>query len=410
MKQTHKKMDSGIDVFHIPMEDYEECVAAVIMKTGANAIHFEPKDKKSKSENKAFPYGTAHFLEHRLFRQTWGDAFAQFGKNGASANAFTDGEKTVYYFSCNRAFDDNFKLLIDFVQHPYFPKDEVDKERNIIASEIAMYDDNPNWRVYYEMLRLLYKKHPVRIPIAGSKETIAEIDDIVLEDFFSVGYSSDRMAVVVVGDVDFKKIEDTLKNVPTTHAKYKSVIPKELPKIDQTFHAEKMGLSTPIFQMAIPFSTSKKENFAFRMAMALALELLAGESSAFYEEALELGYLEESIGFGYFSGKGYAFVGFSGTSSDAKSVRDLLLLHMTEFQKNGIADADFARIQKKRIGQFLRTSQSVSDLAMAQVSWAMFGVGASEVLTHIKKTKKSDVEAIFKEEGFLKDAVLSVVE
>ncbi|MFI3175311.1 MAG: pitrilysin family protein [Bacillota bacterium] len=409
MKVTHKKMNSGLEVFHIPMEGYEKKVVAVVMKTGSNAIHFEKKDGKGQVE-KSFPYGTAHFLEHRLFRQEWGDAFAKFGEYGASANAFTDGEKTVYYFSCEERFDDNFKLLIDFVRHPFFQKEEVERERDIIASEIEMYDDDPGWRVYYEMLRLLYKTHPVRIPIAGSQESIAEIDDETLEDFFAVGYTTDRMAVVVVGDVDFPKIEERLQAVPTKHQKYKAVINEETPVVETDFHALKMGLTTPIFQMAIPFSGSTKRNFAWRMAMAFLLELLVGESSLFYEEALGLEILEEPLGFGYFSGEGYAFLGFSGTSGEAKSVRELLLNHIEELRKSGIAEEDFTRIQKKRIGQFLRTSQSAEDLAMAQVAWAMFGVGGDDVLKQIKKIKKSDVEDVLKEEEFLSGIVLSVVE
>lgn len=409
MKVTHKKMDSGVDMFHIPMEGYEKKVAAVVMKTGSNAIHFQKKDGNGDSK-KSFPYGIAHFLEHRLFRQKWGDAFVQFGKNGASANAFTDGEKTVYYFTCEECFDDNFKLLIDFVQHPYFPKEEVETERNIIASEIEMYDDNPTWRVYYEMLSLLYQKHPVRIPIAGSQETIAKIDDETLQEFFTVGYSTDRMVFVTVGDVDCKNVVEALQSIPTKEKQYKAVINEETPKIETDFHSLKMGLATPIFQMAIPFSGSTKRNFAWRMAMAFLLELLVGESSAFYEEALACDMLEEPLGFGYFSGMGYAFLGFSGMSTQAEKVRDLLRDHIEQLRNSGIAEDDFLRIQKKRIGQFVRTSQSPEDLAMAQVAWAMFGISADEVLNNIKKIKKSEVEDVLQEGSFLGRIALSLVE
>ena len=95
-------------------------MAAVLVQRGANHLFWKGRD----GEKICFPQGTAHFIEHKLFQQEWGDAFARFTQNGASANAFTDGDRTVYYFTCSDKFTENLKLLPDFVQKPYFTKED----------------------------------------------------------------------------------------------------------------------------------------------------------------------------------------------------------------------------------------------------------------------------------------------
>ena len=131
-------------------------------------------------EKTQVPEGIAHFLEHKLFESEDGDAFTKYAATGAYANAYTSFDRTCYLFSCSDRFYDNLGILLDFVQSPYFTAETVQKEQGIIGQEIRMYDDNPEWRVMFNMLLAMYKKHPVRIDIAGTVESIAEIDDKLL--------------------------------------------------------------------------------------------------------------------------------------------------------------------------------------------------------------------------------------
>ena len=126
-------------------------------RRGANHLFWKGRD----GEKICFPQGTAHFIEHKLFQQEWGDAFARFTQNGASANAFTDGDRTVYYFTCSDKFTENLRLLLDFVQKPYFTKEDTEREKDIIVSEITMYEDDPMWVGYYQMLECMYVKKDI---------------------------------------------------------------------------------------------------------------------------------------------------------------------------------------------------------------------------------------------------------
>lgn len=67
------------------------------------------------------------------------------------------------------------RLLINYVQHPYLTDESVEKEKGIIGQEIKMYEDNADWRVFFNLLDALYVNHPVKIDIAGTIDSISKI-------------------------------------------------------------------------------------------------------------------------------------------------------------------------------------------------------------------------------------------
>ncbi len=79
------------------------------------------------------------------------------------------------YFLATTNIEENLTTLIDFVQDPYFTEQTVEKEKGIIGQEIQMYDDNPDWRLYFGAIENMYHHHPVKIDIAGTVESIAHI-------------------------------------------------------------------------------------------------------------------------------------------------------------------------------------------------------------------------------------------
>ena len=51
----------------------------------------------------------------------------------------------------------------------------MDKEQGIIGQEIGMIEDDPDWVVFMDLMQALYEKHPVRVSVAGSAESISHI-------------------------------------------------------------------------------------------------------------------------------------------------------------------------------------------------------------------------------------------
>ena len=400
------KTSSGMDCYFFPMPDYEEKMAAIVVKAGSN---FLACNAQNQEEPLHFPEGTAHFIEHRLFRQKWGDAFATFSKQGASANAFTDAEKTVYYFSCQENFFENLRLLLSFVQNPYFLEEETEQEKSIIQSEITMYDDNPDWRVYYQLLQAMYHHHPIRIPIAGDAKAMEKINYKVLQQAYDCMYTPERFSLICAGDIRVQKIVEAAGMMKKKKPGEKPLFEREPENVKESYVEGKLGITRPIFQIGFKMTPVEKEPIKHRILMSILLEILAGESSAFYQEAYYKKYLDEPLGNAYFNGEEYAFCAFSGVGERGKEVSELLLQHLETLCQEGIGEEDFRRICKKQIGRFIRRNQSVSGMVMGQIEWAMADCSAGQVFRYLKTVQKNEAEQLLSKAFAKEKMVLSVI-
>ncbi|WP_145614081.1 EF-P 5-aminopentanol modification-associated protein YfmH, partial [Bacillus licheniformis] len=201
LKETlyYEKMPGGLDVYVLPKEGFNKTYAVFTTKYGSIDNQFVPLGK---DEMVRVPDGIAHFLEHKLFEKEDGDVFQQFSRQGASANAFTSFTRTAYLFSSTSNVEENLETLVDFVQDPYFTEKTVEKEKGIIGQEINMYDDNPDWRLFFGLIENMYQEHPVRIDIAGTIESISHITKDLLYECYETFYHPSNMLLFVVGPVD----------------------------------------------------------------------------------------------------------------------------------------------------------------------------------------------------------------
>src|SRR5690625_1415839 len=108
-----QELDNGLSVFLMPRPAMERAYAIFTTNYGSIDLRFVPIGE---SEAVTVPDGVAHFLEHKLFEIEDGDVFADFGRLGASANAFTSFTKTAYVFAATNHIEINVGILLDFVQ------------------------------------------------------------------------------------------------------------------------------------------------------------------------------------------------------------------------------------------------------------------------------------------------------
>ena len=162
-------LENGRPIFVVSKPGYTKAHACLAVSYGGMHRCFE---NGTRQETVA---GVAHFLEHKMFEMPDGNALQQFSAAGASVNAFTAADMTAYYFTCTDRFPEHLRMLLRFVSTPYFTAESVHKEQGIIAQEIGMDDDDPDWQVYQNLLRGLYHCHPVRESILGTVESIAQI-------------------------------------------------------------------------------------------------------------------------------------------------------------------------------------------------------------------------------------------
>ena len=201
---------SGLTILLCPMEGYSTAYAMFSAKVGSIDTTFKTQREEDFVE---VPAGIAHFLEHKMFECEDGDAFAKYAKTGASANAFTSFDRTAYLFSCAGNFQESLEILLDFVSRPYFTPETVKKEQGIIGQEIRMYDDDPGWRSLFNLLGALYHVNPVKLDIAGTTESIAEISADLLYRCYHTFYSLGNMVLTVAGNFRPETVIETADRI-----------------------------------------------------------------------------------------------------------------------------------------------------------------------------------------------------
>ena len=235
----HVKHSSGLDIYICEMNGFSSIEALIGTKYGSvNNIFKNAAD----SDYTTVPEGIAHFLEHKLFENEDCGVFELYARTGASCNAFTSFDKTCYLFSCSKNYEENLKILLDFVQKPYFTKENVDKEMGIIGQEIKMTNDNPEWRVFFNMLRGMYHAHPIKIDIAGTVESIAQIDADLLYKCYDAFYNLNNMVLSIAGNISADKVleicDQCLK--PSADKGLETVFPEEPAEIVTSEVTEKL--------------------------------------------------------------------------------------------------------------------------------------------------------------------------
>jgi len=310
------------------------------------------------------PEGVAHYLEHKMFDLPDRDVNAEFAALGANPNAFTSYDLTAYHFSCTDHFPQALELLLEFVSTPYFTEETVEKERGIIAQEIAMYADAPDSQVFEDMMVDLYREHPARNPISGSQESIREITPEILHLCHRAFYNPANMMLCVVGDVDPEEVmEIALRVLPTEKTEAAKPIlgtPETLDPVTP-FSTRAMDVAMPMFQLgfkcALPGCLG--EDFArWELAGELAAEVLFGESSALYLELYEQGLIDSSFGGGLDTIDGLAMLVCGGDSNDPEETWQRIVDEAKALLDRGLAESDFNRLKKSILGRRVKDLDS----------------------------------------------------
>lgn len=391
------KHPTGLQIYVMPKENYSSAYAVFGTRYGSTDTGFKRSDEKDFVE---IPEGTAHFLEHKLFESEELDAFARYAKTGASANAYTSFDQTCYLFSCSGDFDASLEILLDFVQSPYFTKETVDKEQGIIGQEIRMYQDEPGWQVEFNCLRAMYKNHPVRIDIAGTQESIAQIDADMLYRCYNTFYNLKNMVLAVVGNIT---PEQVLKTADKMLKKSEDVTVEKMPhdepyEVATDYIEQKLAVSVPLFMLG------SKENYPeiqrpldHRLKMSVLLQIIAGKTSPLYKRLFDKGLINSSFGTEYFAGYGYSASLFSGESVNPKEVAEEIKAEIASLKEKGISDEDFETVRRKMYGREIMGFNDIDELANGFVAAHFLGSSIFDTVRILRDMKKEDVEKVLSE-------------
>jgi len=360
-------MDNGLHVYILPKPGFQKTYATFATKYGSVDNHFQVEGQ----EEVKVPDGIAHFLEHKMFEEPTGDIFAKFASHGASANAFTSFDQTVYLFSATEYVNENIQTLVDFVQNPYFTDQNVEKEKGIIGQEINMYADNPDWRVYFGLIEAMYQKHPVHIDIAGTVESISTITKETLYSCYNSFYHPSNMLLFVVGGVDPQEVIDMVRsNQEQKDYKPQGSIQRffeqEPEQVGEARREAKLAVSLPKCLFGFKetdVGLTGEELLRRDMTTQLMMDLLFGSSTRLFQKLYDEDLISDSFGHEYNSSPQYAFSAIGGDTKDPDQLLARIREEVDAIVQKGFDSKDFERSRKKKIGGYLRMLNSPENIA-----------------------------------------------
>ena len=355
-------LPNGLRIKVVPKRGFARTYAFFATNYGSMDTRFQLDGKPYVS-----PDGVAHYLEHKMFDMPDGNALQKMSATGASPNAFTSYNLTAYHFSCTSEFEENFRTLLQFVSQGYFTQESVEKERGIIAQEINMYADNPGSRVDENLFRAMYQNHPIRVPVAGTVESIQEITAQTLIDCHRAFYDPSNMVLCVVGDVDPRMIRETaleiLPKVPGGASERDYGAKEPAAPLMHTIIQE-MEVSMPMFSVGFKGAEIPKGPQRLRQEIIgdLAGEILCGESSRLYQSLYESGLIDPGFGVSYSLVRELSMLCLGGDSENPQAVLDAVLEEAQRIVKEGVDEALFLRLKRSAVGRRIRGLDSFEGL------------------------------------------------
>ncbi|RHM63670.1 MULTISPECIES: EF-P 5-aminopentanol modification-associated protein YfmH [Coprobacillaceae] len=403
LKETlyHEKLDNGLEVYLLPKVGFEKTYGLFSTRFGSVDTTFIPL-----GENKMITVedGVAHFLEHKMFDMKDGDAADKFALLGASSNAFTSSSRTAYLFSTTSHENECVELLLDFVQELAITDKSVEKEKGIIGQEIKMYDDDPDWRVYFGSIENLYQNHPVAKDIAGTVETVNRTTKEMLETCYKTFYHPNNMMLFVVGNIDphvtMKLIIDNQNKKhfdlpqPIVRREIKEPLDIKTPLVEKTMDVEMSKIIVSIKvneQLKTPLEKLKRE-----LSLNILFDLLFSKSSKLYNEWLEKGIINDSFSANFTQERDYAFIQMGGDQDRYLELKDQIYDFIEHIKDIKFNLEDFERIKRKNIGNFINVYNSPEAIANLFSRYYFEGIISLDIVDIISTIQLEDIYSVMK--------------
>ena len=404
-----EKLENGLTIMIVPKNTTNKKYVIWGTHFGSIDNHFIMPNTK---EEVSVPDGVAHFLEHKMFEQENGrNSLDVLMALGVDANAYTTNNHTAYLFETTENFYEALDELMDYVQHPYFTDENVEKEKGIIGQEIGMYDDDPGWRLYMNALDCLYYDNVIKIDIAGTVESISKIDKDVLYKCYNTFYNPSNMVMVVCGDFEPEKMLEEIKKRLVEKPKQgeiKRIYAQEKKEIHMPYKEATMEVSSPIFMIGFKDEIEEKNKIQRHIAIEILMNMLIGKSSPLYQKLYNDGLLMSQPDLDYEFSNDYAHVLIASQSKEPKKIQEELLKEIKRLQEN-FDEAHFNRMRKKVYGDYVAEYNNVADISRMLLSVYFKGVQTFDYIEQFSTVTLEYTRQILQEVFDEKKCVLSVI-
>ena len=397
----YEKLDNGLDVYILPKKGFSKTFVTFTTKYGSVDRTFVPI---SETESITVPDGIAHFLEHKMFEKEDGDVFQKFSEYGASANAFTSFTRTAYLFSSTDNIYKSTETLLNFVQEPYFTEATVNKEKGIIGQEITMYDDQPDWRLYFGTIENMFHQHPVKIDIAGTIESIDGITAEHLYTCYNTFYHPSNMLLFVIGAVEPEEMMTFIRDnqgkkefpEPTPIQRFFDTEPTDVAIKERTLNMDVQKPKIYVGLKAKDTNLSGQDMLKHELSVQISLELIFGRTSNFYERVYEEGLIDETYAFDFTLENGFGFAMIGSDSAEPDKLAQAIKEELAKYEGNSQFDsAGLERIKRKKIGFFLRALNSIEFIANQFTRYSFNDMNLFDVVPVLETLTIEDLHKAF---------------
>lgn len=406
-----EKLENGLTVMIIPKKGIQKKYIIWGTNYGSNDSTFVVPGETNITE---VPKGVAHFLEHKLFEQENGkNSLDVLTTLGVGANAYTTNNHTAYLYECTDNFYEALDEFMDYVQHPYFTDENVEKEKGIIGQEIMMYDDYPEWKVYLNALECMYHNNPVKLDITGTIETISKIDKEILYKCYNTFYNPSNMAMVVSGDFEPEKLLEEIKKrliQNKSNGEIKRIYEEEPKEIVKQKIEQNMEVSKPLYTIGIKdIPPEQKEKIRKHISIEILLNILIGGSSELYRKLYNIGNSYSVPSVEYEFDKTYAHILITGQSNNPEELFEMLKEKVKEYIRNGIDSKEFERNRRMIYGEYVKEYNDVTDISRMFLSDYFKGINSFDYLEEINTINVEYLNQVLKDVFNEKNMVLSIV-
>ena len=402
-----EKLENGMKVIIIPKPNLDKKYIIWGTKFGSINNHFiEPETGKEVK----VPDGVAHYLEHKMFEQENGvDSLYKLMALGLDANAYTTNDHTAYLFGGTSNFYEGLDELMDYVQHPYFTDENVEKERGIIGQEIGRYDDEPAWKLYTNTLECLYANNPVRLDIAGTVESISKITKETLYSCYNTFYHPSNMIMCISGNFVPEKIIEEVKKRLIPREKMpeiKRIYPEKETKINMKKKEQKMDVNIPIFAIGYRDYLENEDKILKQLAAGIIINSIVGKTSKNYKEMYDKGLLLSTIDYDFENTDEYSHILLSSVSERPEEVYETVIKALEE---ELVKEEDFKRSKKALYGEYVSEYNDVEEIGRMYLQDAMKGINSLDYINAFENITLEYVHKIQKDIFKKENSVLSII-
>ena len=275
-----------------------------------------------------------------------------------------------------------------------------------------MYDDDPEWRVYFNMLGSLYHNHPLKVDIAGTVESISEITADTLYKCYNAFYNLNNMVLSVAGNFDIDTVVKACDKILTSASDVRVCSkPVDEPReVVRRRFEQKLEVAAPLFQIGFKGTAgSYKDNILAQVAGEIVCDLIIGESTELYRELYDSGLINSVFGSEVMAGPNYLVNIFSGESRDPDAVFEKIIAGIEKLQNDGISEEDFLRARRAAYGRYIGIYSSVESMAGMMVLASLADFEAYEPLEMLDRITLNDIQAYLRENFDVSRCALSVV-